>query len=138
MTLHADEANTMVLDSLEAIAIGGVTQWIRIRDQEPAGAAAGPARPGPADDQEVSSFERTLNPEAHVTVVYWDQRGCGLSLRSPKSPTRLDLALLVSDTVELLELLYVQFGGPSFVTGFSIGATVGAMVATRAQSSSRP
>jgi hypothetical protein len=46
--------------------------------------------------------------------------------------------LLVSDTVELLELLYVQFGGPSFVTGFSIGATVGAMVATRAQSSSRP
>jgi pimeloyl-ACP methyl ester carboxylesterase len=78
---------------------------------------------------EVSTFERTLHLEEHFTVVYWDQRGCGLSLRSPKSATRLDLALLVSDMVKLLELLYVQFGGPSFVAGFSIGATIGAMAA---------
>jgi pimeloyl-ACP methyl ester carboxylesterase len=121
----------MVLDTLEAISIGGVTQWMRIRSHDRANPVLVLIQQGPGLPMinEVSSFERTLHLEEHFTVVYWDQRGCGLSLRRPKSATRLDLALLVSDTVELLELLYVQFGSPSFIAGFSIGATIGAMAA---------
>jgi hypothetical protein len=34
MTLDADKAGAMVLDTVEAIAIGGVTHWPRIRDRK--------------------------------------------------------------------------------------------------------
>jgi hypothetical protein len=53
MTLHTDKAKTMVLDTLEAIPIGGVTQWIRIRSHDQANPVlpVDPARPRPAHDQ---------------------------------------------------------------------------------------
>ena len=131
MALNADKANIMVLDTLEAIPIGGVTQWTRIRSHNPANPVLLLIQQGPGLPMinEAQTFARTLHLEEHFTVVYWDQRGCGLSSRSPKSATPLDLPLLVSDTVELLEFLHLKFGGPSLIAGFSIGATIGAMAA---------
>jgi pimeloyl-ACP methyl ester carboxylesterase len=38
---------------------------------------------------------------------------------------------MVGDTVELLELLRDRFGGPTFIAGFSLGATIGATAAAR-------
>ena len=50
----------MAIDSLEAIQARGTTQWIRVRRGErlQPGAAAGPARPRPTDDQRGAPLRR--------------------------------------------------------------------------------
>jgi pimeloyl-ACP methyl ester carboxylesterase len=78
---------------------------------------------------EVRRFERLLGLENHFTVVYWDQRGCGRSLRGFDMETAHPLRHMVDDTVSLLEMLKERFAKKPVVAGFSLGATVGAYVA---------
>jgi pimeloyl-ACP methyl ester carboxylesterase len=86
--------------------------------------------PGLPMINEARAFERALRLEDDFTVVYWDQRGSGLSHRGQKS-TAVDLALLVSDAVGLLEHLHERFGLPSLIAGFSIGGTIGVLAAAQ-------
>ena len=80
---------------------------------------------------EVRRFERVLGLEKDFTVVYWDQRGCGRSLRAPNAETTGTLEQMVGDTVSLLETVKDRFGKKSYVAGFSLGATVGAYAAAQ-------
>jgi pimeloyl-ACP methyl ester carboxylesterase len=83
---------------------------------------------------EVRNFDRHLGLEQVFTVVYWDQRGTGLSARSPSNrQDRLDITVahMVADAIELLEMLRDRFGSPSFVAGFSFGATFAAYAAVK-------
>ena len=57
---------------------------------------------------EVRRFEQLLGLEKDFTVVYWDQRGCGRSLRGHKRGA-ITVDLMVNDTVSLLELLRDRF-----------------------------
>ena len=78
--------------------------------------------------------EHLLGLEKAFTVVYWDQRGTGLSspwLRTNPDRFEMSVARMVDDTVTLLELLRDRFGGKTFVTGFSFGATYAAYAAMR-------
>ena len=75
---------------------------------------------------EVRRFDHLLGLEKDFTVVYWDQRGCGRSLRGHADIT---IDLMVSDTVSLLELLRDRFGKRPYVAGFSLGATISAYAA---------
>jgi pimeloyl-ACP methyl ester carboxylesterase len=88
MTFNRDRAGSLAVDTLEAIPIGGVTQWIRIRSHDPANPVLLLIQQGPGLPMinEVRTFERTLHLEEQFTVVYWDQRGCRLSLRSLRAP----------------------------------------------------
>jgi len=76
-------------------------------------------------------FERTLGLEHEFTVVYWDQRGCGRSLRDSRGQTQISLDRMAQDAVALLEALRDRSGGESYVAGFSFGATVGATATAR-------
>ena len=58
---------------------------------------------------EVRRFEQVLDLERAFTVVYWDQRGCGLSLRGPKVPGGITVEQMIRDTVALLDLLRERF-----------------------------
>jgi pimeloyl-ACP methyl ester carboxylesterase len=82
---------------------------------------------------EVRTFERLLGLEKDFTVVYWDQRGTGLSALPLGKGDRFPIsaALVVDDTVSLLELLGDRFGGKTLIAGFSFGATFAAQAATR-------
>jgi pimeloyl-ACP methyl ester carboxylesterase len=119
----------MNLDTLEPVDIGGITQWIRIRGT----AASNPPLllmqqgPGLPIINEAHDYERRLGLEREFTVVYWDQRGTGLSSRT--SELRTDH--MVDDTVSMLELLCERFDRKSFVAGFSFGATFAAQAAVR-------
>lgn len=42
---------------------------------------------------EVKRFERALDLEDHFPVVYWDQRGSGLSARNPNPTFSLSRAV---------------------------------------------
>lgn len=121
----------MKIDMLEAVRPGDTTQWIRVRAADPSNPVLLLIQQGPGLPMinEVRRFERLLGLEKDFTVVYWDQRGCGRSLRGHKGTDSITLDLMVSDTVSLLELLRDRFGKKPYVAGFSLGATIGASAA---------
>jgi len=123
----------MTIDTLEAIDLGGTTQWIRVRGEDAANPVLLLIQQGPGLPMinEARRFEQLLGLEEHFTVVYWDQRGCGRSLRGQKDSPVVSLEQMVDDTVVLLEMLRDRSGVKSFVAGFSFGATLGAYAAAR-------
>src|SRR5215469_3624748 len=85
MTALRSTGNGMDIDVREPVQLGGSTQWIRIR----AASSGNPVLllvqmgPGLPMINQAQTFGRVLSLEDDFTVIYWDQRGCGLSLRSP-------------------------------------------------------
>jgi pimeloyl-ACP methyl ester carboxylesterase len=123
----------MAIDSLEAIQAGGTTQWIRIRGADASNPVLLLIQQGPGLPMinETRRFEHLLGLEQAFTVIYWDQRGCGRSLRTPTGRDSISLAKMASDTVSLLDFLRSRFGGKAYVAGFSFGATLGAHAAAQ-------
>src|ERR1700684_4212608 len=123
----------MKFDSLEAVQLGDTTQWIRIRGEDPSNPVLLLIQQGPGLPMinEVRGFEATLGLEKDFIVVYWDQRGCGRSLRGPKGAEAVTLQSMVDDTVALMEALSDRFGSELYVAGFSLGATIGALACAR-------
>jgi pimeloyl-ACP methyl ester carboxylesterase len=126
----------MEIDTLEGVQLGGITQWIRVRGADASNPVLllmqqGPGLPMINDRRR---FERDLRLEGDFTVVYWDQRGTGLSapsLRRNSNRFEISVARMVDDTVALLQLLRDRFGAKTFVAGFSFGATFAAYAAAR-------
>jgi pimeloyl-ACP methyl ester carboxylesterase len=126
----------MDIDTLEAVPLGGSIQWIRIRGEHRSNPVLLLMQQGPGLPiiNEVRTFARRLRLEQDFTVVYWDQRGTGLSsapLRRRPNPLDLTAARMVDDAVSILELLHDRFGGKTFVAAFSFGATFAAQAAAR-------
>jgi len=124
------------IDSLEGHRIGGVLQRIRVRGVDAANPVLllmqlGPGLPMISDRQRM---QRLLRLEDDFTVVYWDQRGTGLSsppLRTGPDGLAVSVPRMVDDTVSMLELLRDRFGRKPIVAGFSFGATFAAHAAAR-------
>jgi len=124
------------IDTLEEVQLGDTTQWIRVRGADAANPVLllmqqGPGLPMISDRHRL---ERGLRLEHDFTVVYWDQRGTGLSARPlGHNSTRFELsvAAMVDDTVALLQSLKDRFWGKTLVTGFSFGATFATCAAAR-------
>jgi pimeloyl-ACP methyl ester carboxylesterase len=126
----------MKIDTLEGVQLGGITQWIRVRGADASNPVLLLMQQGPGLPiiNDAPRLEHLLGLENAFTVVYWDQRGTGLSSPSlRKNPNRFEISVtrMVDDTVTLLELLRDRFGGKTFVTGFSFGATFAAYAAVR-------
>jgi pimeloyl-ACP methyl ester carboxylesterase len=126
----------MQIDTLEAVQLGGITQWIRVRGADGSKPVLLLMQQGPGLPiiNDAPRLERLLGLEKAFTVVYWDQRGTGLSspsLRASSNRFDISVARMVDDTVTLLELLRDRFGGKTVVTGFSFGATFAAYAAMR-------
>jgi pimeloyl-ACP methyl ester carboxylesterase len=123
----------MTIDALEAIQAGGNTQWIRMRGTDAANPVLLLIQQGPGLPMisEARRFQHLLGLEQAFTVVYWDQRGCGRSLRGLQDRSGISRERLVRDTVSLLELLAFRSGAKTYVAGFSFGATLGAHAAAR-------
>jgi pimeloyl-ACP methyl ester carboxylesterase len=123
----------MAIDTLEAVQLGDITQWIRIRGADPSNPVLLLMQQGPGLPiiNEARRLEHLLGLEKAFTVVYWDQRGTGLSLRKSSNQAGISVAQMVGDTVSLLEQLRNRFGGKTFVTGFSFGATFAAYAAVQ-------
>jgi pimeloyl-ACP methyl ester carboxylesterase len=123
----------MMIDRLEAVQLGDSKQWIRTRGEDAANPVLLLVQQGPGLPMinEVRRFDRLLGLEKDFTVVYWDQRGCGRSLRGHTVGAQIDLDLMVGDAVSLLQLLRDRFGKTPYVAGFSLGATTSAFAAAR-------
>src|SRR5690349_12191594 len=135
MSASAEEEQ-MEIDTLEAAKLGGITQRIRVRGADASNPVLLLMQQGPGLPiiNDARRLERLLGLEKAFTVVYWDQRGTGLSSPSlRKDPNRFEISVtrMVDDKVALLELLRDRFGGKTFVAGFSFGATFAAYAATQ-------
>jgi len=120
----------MDVDRRESVELGDSTQWIRTRATRAGHPPLLLVQMGPGLPMlnEAPAFERRLALERDFTVVYWDQRGCGRSLRSAAA---LSLPAMIDDTERLLTILGDRFGRPPVVAGFSMGATISAYAAAR-------
>src|SRR5215472_9973573 len=127
------DGDDMEIDLREPVQLGNTTQWIRIR----AANARNPLLllvqlgPGLPMINEARAFGRLLSLEDDFTVIYWDQRGCGRSLRSADPTRGLSVPAMVSDTERLLAMLFDRFGTPAVVAGFSMGGTIAALATAR-------
>src|SRR5689334_8782374 len=99
----------MDIDTLEPVQLGGVEQWIRTRGTSAANPVLLLMQQGPGFPiiNEARAWDQRLALEKDFTVIYWDQRGTGLSSRPlGRGQGRFGITpeLMVSDTVTLLEL----------------------------------
>ena len=126
----------MEINTLVEVRLGGITQWLRVRGADASNPALLLMQQGPGLPiiNEAHRLQRLLWLEDDFTVAYWDQRGTGLSARSPRGNSNrfeISVARMVDDTVTLLELLRDRFGGKTLIAGFSFGATFAAYAAAR-------
>jgi pimeloyl-ACP methyl ester carboxylesterase len=123
----------MEIDLREPVRLGMSTQWIRIRAADARNPLLLLVQQGPGLPMinEVRTFERLLSLENDFTVVYWDQRGCGRSLRSADATRDLSFETMVSDTEQLLAILCDRYETTAVVAGFSMGAAIAAQAAAR-------
>ncbi|HEV8218731.1 MAG TPA: alpha/beta fold hydrolase, partial [Streptosporangiaceae bacterium] len=124
----------MEIDALEQVQLGGITQWIRTRGTSAANPVLLLMQQGPGLPiiNETRAWDQRLGLEKDFTVVYWDQRGTGLSalpLRRGQAGFEITPDLMVADTVALLELLRDRYGRKTFIAGFSFGATYASQAA---------
>ena len=120
------------LESLEALRIGGVDQWIFVRAVDPGAPVLLFVHGGPGSPLMPLAREFEGSLARHFVVVHWDQRGAGksFSLRIPRdSMTR---ERFVADAVELTERLRARFGVERiFLAGSSWGTVLGADLVSR-------
>ncbi len=66
----------MKIDTLEAVQLGDMMQWIRVRGADAATSVLPLIQQGPGLPMinEVGRFEQLLGLDRDFTVVYWDQR----------------------------------------------------------------
>ena len=123
---------TCRIDSIEAIEIGGMKQWISLRSANTSNPILLFLHGGPGTAQ--IAFARKLQSELdkHFTVVNWDQRGAGRSYSSKLSAEDMRTERFVSDAEELSETLLKRFGQEKlFIIGHSWGTVIGAYLAAK-------
>jgi alpha-beta hydrolase superfamily lysophospholipase len=69
------------IDEESYVSIGGVEQWVSIRGQDRANPVLLFLHGGPGDATSHWTFAVFAPWEAYFTVVQWDQRGAGRTLR---------------------------------------------------------
>jgi len=128
-----DQAGNIVPDGLallEEVTLGGYQQSILIRTQAPTNPVLLILHGGPGAT--LMPFIEQIQPaalEENFTVVHWDQRGAGKSYDPSLTLDDLSAENLVSDTMELTNILRERFGQEKiFLTGHSWGSGLGFLV----------
>jgi proline iminopeptidase len=121
------------IDSLEAVQIGGITQWIEVRGQN----VDNPillfihGGPGIAFIPLAGAFQTPL--EEHFTVVEWDQRGAGKTYASNDRELQrrtMNVPQMEQDTLDVVNYLRHRFQRKKiFVVGQSWGSVLGLWLA---------
>ncbi|MFZ0802659.1 MAG: alpha/beta hydrolase [Terriglobales bacterium] len=100
------------VDEASYVSIGGIEQWVTIRGDDRSNPVLLFLHGGPGDVTNPWSFAMFAPWEAHFTVVQWDQRGAGRTLRKsgPSVAPTMTLDRMTQDGVELTEYLCKHLG----------------------------
>jgi pimeloyl-ACP methyl ester carboxylesterase len=116
--LRERNAREYAIDSAKGIneasyvSIGGIEQWVTIRGDDRDNPVLLFLHGGPGDVTNSWSFAMFAPWEAHFTVVQWDQRGAGRTLRKsgPSVAPTMTLDRMTQDGIELTEYLCKHLG----------------------------
>lgn len=127
--------STKGIDEASFVPIGGIEQWVTIRGQDRANPVLLFLHGGPGDVTSCWTFTLFASWEEHFTVVQWDQRGAGRTLRKsgPAVAQTLTVGRMAGDGIELAEYLRKHLGKDKIIlVAHSFGSLLGLlMVRTR-------
>jgi len=112
------------IDEASYVTIGGIEQWVTIRGEDRSNPVLLFLHGGPGDVTNPWSFAFFAPWERYFTVVQWDQRGAGRTLRKTGeavAPT-MTVDRMTKDGIELAEYLRKHLGKDKIiVVGHSFG-----------------
>ena len=120
------------IDEARFVTIGGIPQWVTIRGWDRDNPVLLFLHGGPGDVTNPWSFATFAPWEKHFTVVQWDQRGAGRTLRKngPAIAPTITVDRIVQDGIELSEYLCKHLGKSKVIlVGHSFGSIIGVLMA---------
>lgn len=129
-----DEKGKLLAESVSEkvfVSIGGIRQGMIIKSKNQANPVLLCLHGGLPDYFLTRKYPTLL--EDHFTVVWWEQRGSGLSYHSNIPVNSMNLDQMIADTNELANYLRVRFGKEKiYLMGRSGGSFIGIQAAARA------
>ena len=116
------------IDEAGYVPIGGIEQWVTIRGQDRANPVLLFLHGGPGDVTNPWSFMIFAPWEEHFTVVQWDERGAGRTLKKsgPEVAPTITLDRMTQDGIELAEYLRKHVGKKKIIlVAHSFGSVLG-------------
>lgn len=120
------------IDEASYLPIGGIDQWVTIRGQHRDNPVLLFLHGGPGDVTNPWTFALFAPWEEQFTVVQWDQRGAGRTLRKsgPSIAPTLTVDRMAQDGIELAEYLRTHLGKTKIIiVAHSFGSIVGVRMA---------
>ncbi|WP_175484776.1 alpha/beta fold hydrolase [Jannaschia pohangensis] len=131
-----DEAGQIIPGSLSdrvTVDIGGIPQTMIIQSVDPANPVLLFLHGGPGMTEFFMELEYPTGLEQHFTMVWWEQRGAGMSFSADIPPETMTMERMIADTVEVADYLRTRFGQDRIVLlGHSWGSYLGVQVAAAA------
>lgn len=132
----SDAAGTPIPGSLServTVEIGGVPQGMIIQSVDPANPVLLFLHGGPGMPEFFLQATHPTGLEEDFTVVWWEQRGAGMSWSPDLDPAQMTIERLIADTIEIADHLRDRFGQERILLlGHSWGSFLGIQVAARA------
>jgi pimeloyl-ACP methyl ester carboxylesterase len=120
------------IDEGSYVTLGGIEQWVTIRGQDRENPVLLFVHGGPGDVTNPWTFALFAPWEEQFTVVQWDQRGAGRTLRKsgPSIAPTITLERMTQDGIELAEYLRKHLGKDKIIlVAHSFGSILGLRMA---------
>ena len=115
------------------VEIGGIPQSMIIQSVDPLNPVILFLHGGPGMTEFFMEQDYPTGLERHFTMVWWEQRGAGMSFSADIPPETMTMAQMISDTIEVADYLRNRFGQDRIILlGHSWGSYLGIQVAAAA------
>lgn len=113
--------------------IGGIPQAMILQSVDPANPVLLFLHGGPGMPEFFMELDYPTGLERHFTMVWWEQRGAGMSFSADIPPETMTMEQMIADTVEVADYLRSRFGQDRILLlGHSWGSYLGIQVAAAA------
>ncbi|KQI71357.1 hypothetical protein AN191_13855 [Loktanella sp. 5RATIMAR09] len=131
-----DDAGQIIPGSLServTVQIGGIPQGMFIQSVDPANPMLLFLHGGPGMTEFFMEDDYPTGLERHFTMVWWEQRGAGMSFSGDIPPETMTMDQMIADTIEVADYLRGRFGQDRILLlGHSWGSYLGIQVAAEA------
>jgi pimeloyl-ACP methyl ester carboxylesterase len=115
------------------VGIGGIAQSMIIQSVDPANPVLLVLHDGPGMTEFFMEQDYPTGLEQHFTMVWWEQRGAGMSFSADIPPQTMTMDQMIADTIEVADYLRDRFGQDRILLlGHSWGSYLGTQVAAKA------